>query len=127
MPKHFLRFSKFSVLRIVVAAIQVLACCGYGMPVWAANTAIETLVKRGLSLALWIAIGVCGVLGIIVFGNGVMKMWDTDDPRAQKQGKRMMFWGVFLTIAVLFAVAVRDYLTQGLELTPADLNPFLKN
>jgi hypothetical protein len=54
-----------------------------------------------------------------------MRMWDTDDPKAQKQGKRMMFWGAFLTVAVLFAVALREYLTAGLTLTPADLNPFL--
>jgi hypothetical protein len=37
----------------------------------------------------------------------------------------MMFWGAFLTVAVLFAVALREYLTAGLTLTPADLNPFL--
>jgi succinate dehydrogenase/fumarate reductase cytochrome b subunit len=117
MDGRFLLFS-------VAVSVQAAA---WSSSAWAdtGSTAIETLVKRGLALALWIAIGVFGVLGIVVFCNGVMKMWDTDDPKAQKQGKRMMFWGGFLTVAVLFAVAVRDYLTSGLSLTPADLNPFL--
>ncbi len=86
-----------------------------GMP------ALDTLVKRGLGLVLWITIGVSGVMGVVVFCQGVMKMWDVDDARARKQGKAMMFWGVFLTISVLFVVACRDYLTNGQQLTPADL------
>jgi len=85
-----------------------------------AETAIETLVKRGLGLALWIATGVCGTMGVIVFCNGVMKMWDTEDPRSVKQGKRMMFWGVFLTIAVLLSVAMREYLTAGISFSAGD-------
>ncbi len=85
------------------------------------TAAIDTLIKRGLGLALWIAIGVSGVLGVVVFCQGVAKMWDADDPRAQKHGRAMMLWGVVLTVAVLFVVAVRDYLTNGLNLSATDL------
>jgi uncharacterized BrkB/YihY/UPF0761 family membrane protein len=103
------------------AAIATAVCLLVLPSTARAETALETLVKRGLSLTLWIATGVCGTMGIIVFCNGVMKMWDTEDPRGVKQGKRMMFWGVFLTIAVLLAVAMREYLTAGVDFSTNDL------
>lgn len=85
------------------------------------TSAITTLVQNGLALILWIAIGVSGTMGVVVFCQGVAKMWDVDDPRARKQGKNMMFWGVFLTIAVLVVVAARDYLTNGTSLSTSGL------
>jgi Na+/proline symporter len=87
-------------------------------------TTVETLTKRGLSMFMWVAIGVFGIVGIVVFGTGAMRMWDTDDPKHKKSGMARMGWGAFLLISVLVAVGLKMYLTQGQDLTASDVNPY---
>jgi Na+/proline symporter len=87
-------------------------------------TTVENLTKRGLGMFIWVAIGVFGIVGIVVFGTGVMRMWDTDDPRQKKSGMARMGWGAFLLISVLVAVGLKMYLTQGQGPTASDVNPY---
>jgi len=85
---------------------------------------VETITRRGLGMAMWVAIGVFGVLGLVIFGTGVMRMWDTDDPRQKKSGLARMGWGVFLLLAVMIATGLKMYLADSSNATASDLNPF---
>lgn len=85
---------------------------------------VQNVTQLGMGLILWIAIGVFGVLGIVVFGTGVMRMWDTDDPRQKKSGLARMGWGTFLLIAVLVVVGLKMYLQNGMGPGSQDVNPY---
>lgn len=85
---------------------------------------VENITRRGLGMAMWVAIGAFGVLGLVIFGTGVMRMWDTDDPRQKKSGLARMGWGVFLLLAVMIATGLKMYLADSGNASSSDLNPF---
>ncbi len=110
----------FVVISSLLRPQRVFAQGGGGI----SSTTAQTVVQRGLGFALWAAIGVFGILGIIVFGSGIMRMWDTDDPRQKKSGMARMGWGVVLLIAVLMVVGLKVYLANGVGPSSSDLNPY---
>jgi Na+/proline symporter len=85
---------------------------------------VENVTRRGLGMAMWVAIGVFGILGLVIFGTGVMRMWDTDDPRQKKSGMARMGWGVFLLLAVMIATGLKMYLADSAGPAASDVNPF---